>query len=489
MVVPVAAAEPLGGPGSGLILPTSLDGQEQDQEKSPTFADVIRTFGPEYRRRHGPTITEQQDRALRELVACWTPLMGTHAWTCDDCGTVVELPNSCNNRHCPTCGEGQRQIWAETTLAQLLPVEYYHVILTVPRPITLLAMANPRLLYPIMLHSGGEAIRRCGRKLFQLELALLSLLHTWGQILNSHLHSHSMLPAGGLWLNGRQWIDLSPEQIQRLLEGVSWEFPERFLKALRKAHKQGQLVFGDEPELEGLESPGAFQRWLEPVSHMAWVVRCPQVWDRRQASQDPEAAARTVAYLARYANRVALSNKRIVAIEDDQVLLRYKDYRDGGAVKIASIGGVELIGRFLKHLLPKGMHHIRRYGWMGRRTKNEKLQWLRAYFGVGEPDAVEKPQAADNEDADTDVIQTEEVEPAAGDETPSRPCRYCSGTMHLAHTTRRPKVSEILQMPRAWFWNAQAGPIITLGQKLKDAAKVKDAAKSADTSRSRGPPA
>ena len=136
-------------------LPESAADRLPQAESSLTMADVLRAFSSEYRRRHGLSMTVQQDRVLREMAACYTPLMGTHEWTCDDCGTVVELPNSCSNRHCPTCGDANRHKWAETTASQILPVEYYHVILTVPRQITQLALAHPRVLYPIMLRSGA----------------------------------------------------------------------------------------------------------------------------------------------------------------------------------------------------------------------------------------------------------------------------------------------------------------------------------------------
>lgn len=157
---------------------TSLPQTPTDnQQSSPTLADVIQTFSPEYRRRHNP-LPVQQDRVLRELMACFTRRMGTHEWTCDGCGSVVELPNGCNNRHCPACGGLKRAKWAERTASEILPVQYNHVILTVPHEITLLAMANPKVLYPLLLRSGAEAILRCGRKLFKAELAMLSLLHT-----------------------------------------------------------------------------------------------------------------------------------------------------------------------------------------------------------------------------------------------------------------------------------------------------------------------
>ena len=185
--LPEPPIAPLSVPG--LILPTPLDDALQESlpwealddvhelvegdralESSVTLADAIRTFGPEYLRRYGHIMTEQQDRVLRELTACYTPLMGTHKWTCDDCGTMVELPNACNNRHCPCCGDAKRRQWAANTASQLLPVPYYHVILTVPQQITQLALAYPSVLYGMMLRIGADAILRSGRLLFDVEL-------------------------------------------------------------------------------------------------------------------------------------------------------------------------------------------------------------------------------------------------------------------------------------------------------------------------------
>jgi hypothetical protein len=175
-----------------------------------------------------------------------------------------------------------------------------------------------------MLRAGAEALIRSGRKLFHVELALLSLLHSWGSLMNAHLHSHSMLPGGGLWTKGLKWIALSPEQIEDLLLLVSVEFPRRFLKALRKAHAEGLVTRVGDSGLEDL-SPEALERWLASCETTRWVIRCPQVWDRQGVVDDEENTRKTLKYLANYANRVALSNDRVVAIEGDQVLLRYKD--------------------------------------------------------------------------------------------------------------------------------------------------------------------
>jgi hypothetical protein len=442
--------------------------QKEDEtqvQEAMTLAQVFQRFGPKYRQRYGRTMTVQQDRALRELTACYTPLMGTHEWTCQDCGTVVDLPNACNNRHCPCCGDLKRRKWAATTASQLLPVPYYHVILTVPQQITQLAMANPGVLYPLMLKIGAEAIKRCGRKLFQVELALLSLLHTWGSLMNNHLHSHSMLPAGGLWTKGLAWIELSREQMEDLLLLVSTNFPRLFMKALRQAHAKGQLMFCGDPQLEGLKAPAGFERWLESFNTQRWVIRCPQVWDRRDANDDSEDAQKTVKYLANYANRTALSNERIEDIQGDDVLFRYKDYRDGGQWKSTLIEGVDFMGRFLQHLLPKGMHHIRRYGWMARRKGSEKFAWLEEHLRKAKPDVGELPVVA------------EDAEPLSEEELRSRPCRYCNGKMYLTHSTDRPRVSEILALPWSQFSQLKAGPIVTLGENVPEQAKQEQEAR------------
>ena len=199
--------------------------------------------------------------------------------------------------------------------------------------------------------------------------------------------------------------------------------------------------------------------WLASFNTKQWVIRCPQVWDRREAASDPENTQKTLKYLANYANRVALSNDRILGIDGSDVLLRYKDYRDGGRWKTQPIDGVEFLHRFLQHLIPQGMHHIRRYGWMARRAGNEKLTWLHEHFPVGEAAADENTQGDENTPGEPQV---------AGDE-PSRPCRYCPGTMYLSERTQRPRVIEIMWMPWGWFDLARPGPIVTLGANVSDA--------------------
>jgi len=419
------------------------------RKKSFTFADVLRRFVPDYRRLYA--VTEQQDKLLREMLACYTPVLGVHEWKCGDCGSSVQLPNGCNNRHCSTCGYAKRRRWAEKTCSQILPVKYCHLILTVPREITQLAMQNAKLLYSLLLVVGAKTVKACGRKLFQVELAMLSVLHTWGQLLNPHLHSHSLVPFGGLRVGALEWVSLSVEQMEELLKEVERELPKRLGKALRKAYAKDALQFDGDPELEHLQSPEDFERWISHLENMTWVTRCPEVWNRRQVGNGPNATTKVIEYLANYANRVALGDSRILDIEGNQVLLSYKDYRDGDQQKSVWVDGVGMIRDFLQHQLPRGMQHIRCYGWMARRAHNDKLEFLREHFA--------KDQQADPDEPAPEPLEEEEL---------TRCCRFCDGRMHEINSSRRPTVPEIMTIPLATFHHAQAGIRVSLGQRLPE---------------------
>ena len=174
---PVAASAPEPEPHAAaearrrFVVPNVIDGQAPVVRKPwPTFADALRTDDRDYRRVYGAQLTEQQDKVLREMLACYTPLLGTHEWTCRDCGTIVELPNGCNNRHCCTCGGARRRRWAENTCSQILPIEYGHLIFTLPQPLTQLAMINQRELYSLLLREGAYTLLDGGRELLGVEL-------------------------------------------------------------------------------------------------------------------------------------------------------------------------------------------------------------------------------------------------------------------------------------------------------------------------------
>jgi len=171
-----------------------------------TVADIFRVFGPAYRRKVGSALTGQQDRVLRELMVCRTEVLGGHQWTCPECGIVVELFNSCGNRHCPACGSRERRKWAARVRGDVLPIEYLHLILTLPHELTELVLDHGRVLFPLMLRTSAEAILQLVGAKYGAHPAVLSMLHLCGQLVNPHVHSHTLMSAGGLSLDGERWI-------------------------------------------------------------------------------------------------------------------------------------------------------------------------------------------------------------------------------------------------------------------------------------------
>ena len=231
-----------------------------------------------------------------------------------------------------------------------------------------------------MLQAGAQAILQLGRTALELEMAMLALLHTWGQLLNRHLHSHLLVPAGGLSLDApRRWTSLAAGEFLPHAE-LCRLFRQRFLDgltALTVAASSSFREVGERSRSRALLSGGS------ALADIEWVVRRHGVWDRSRLD-DADMARRTVNYLARYVNRVAISNERLIAIDGEEVLFHYKDYRDGNQRKIKRMPGIEFIRRFLQHILPKGLRHIRRSGFMGPRVGKERLALIRRQLGVAQ---------------------------------------------------------------------------------------------------------
>ena len=187
---------------------------------------------------------------------------------------------------------------------------------------------------------------------------------------------------GGLRENALEWVDLSHQHLKQLLAYVRRELPPRFCQALRKVYDQDRAAVRRRPGAGASAVTRRFERWLDPWENRSWIVRCGDSWDRRKADFGPDATMKVVGYLADYVGRIALSDSRILDIQGDHVLFQYKDYRDHNQLKAEWIEGVELIHRFLQHLLPPHFRHIRCYGWMAPRVKPEKRAFIRQYHGL-----------------------------------------------------------------------------------------------------------
>ncbi|MEK7751387.1 MAG: transposase, partial [Acidobacteriota bacterium] len=439
----------------------AAESESEEEEPSEAWraklemAEVFREFGPEYRRQFGDRLSVQQDRVLRELMVCRTEVLGAHHWSCERCGKEVALFHSCKNRHCPKCGAYDRRLWAAQVQADLLPIEYEHVVVTLPRPLTLLAFDHPRALYPLVLRTGAEAILRLARQQLEAELGVLILLHSWGQLMNRHVHAHSLVSGGGLWLHGERFIPLPSGEFLSLPE-LAREFRDLFLQRLDSLHRRGQLVL--QGDWRQLECGPAWQEFLEPLRHIDWVVFSRGVWDRREEAGKQGEVTRAVEYLARYANRIAMSNHRLLAIEGQEVLFRYQDHRAGGAWQTTSLPGVEFIERFLWHLVPQGLRRIRRFGWWGNAVRTAKLTLLRRLLGVRPPEPVDEAPPTQREEEPEEPLDRELLRLEEEQGTP-RKCRGCGGNMELTYQTRRPTVAELMRMPPTMELVVESGPV------------------------------
>ena len=288
---------------------------------------------------------------------------------CDQCGHCAISYNSCRNRSCPKCQAAARAKWLAEREAELLPVEeYFHVVFTLPQQIARLALQNAKIVYTILFRAVSETLLTIAAdpKHLGAAIGLLAVLHTWGQNLHLSPHIHCVVPGGGIspdhsrWIACRNSFFLPVKVLSRL-------FRTRFLIHLRKAFRKGKLQFRG--ELESLAQPAAFEELCRQAGKIAWVVYAKRPFG------GPE---QVLKYLARYTHRIAISNRRLISMEDGRVTFEWKDYADGGQTKTMTLEAVEFIRRFLLHVLPSGFVHIRHFGFLANRKRKASLALCRS---------------------------------------------------------------------------------------------------------------
>ena len=331
-------------------------------------ADVIRRFG-EQLLAAGP-VSPARRRVLRALVACRTAQLGGHVEACDACGYQRIAYNSCRNRHCPKCQASRQAQWLEERAEDLLPVEYFHVVFTMPEDIAAIALQNKRVVYGILFTASAATLRTIAADPRHLgaELGFVSVLHTWSQDLRHHPHVHCVVPGGGLAPDGR-WAPCRPGFFLpvRVLGAM---FRGKFLALLRAAFDRDELRF--QGALRALGERRAFTNCLDRAMQQQWVVY----------SKPPFGGPlHVLKYLARYTHRVAIGNRRILAIDDDGVTFRWRDRAQGNRPRTMRLRGVEFLRRFLLHVLPRGFQRIRHYGLLGNRKRAVKLAASRLALG------------------------------------------------------------------------------------------------------------
>jgi hypothetical protein len=340
-------------------------------------ADVFRRHGPAYREAHGGSMTSGQRRIMRDIEVCRTAALGGHVDECDACGHRVISYNSCRNRHCGKCQSLAKAEWLEKQAAQLLPVPYFHVVFTVPESMAAVALQNKRVVYRILFQSAAEALRRIARdpKHLGAKVGFLAVLHTWGQTLHHHPHVHCVVPGGGLspgqdrWVGSRRRFFLPVRVLSRLFRGI-------FLQRLEEACAAGEIQFHG--QMQRLNRPEKLKRLLKDSCRTGWVVYCKPPFGGPSQVLD---------YLGRYTHRVAISNHRLIRLEDGQVTFRWHDYGDGNKQKLMTLKADEFIRRFLLHALPRGFVRIRHYGFLANARREKNLRLCRQLLNVAaQPD-------------------------------------------------------------------------------------------------------
>jgi hypothetical protein len=372
-------------------------------------ADIFRAHAPAWRRQQVGHLSLGQLKVMSAIEQCRTAALGGHALRCDACDQQEISYNSCRNRHCPKCQAKAAQRWLEARQADLLPVEYYHVVFTLPAQISAIAYTNKAVLYKLLFDVAAETLLTIAAdsKHLGAQIGATLVLHTWGSALTHHPHVHGIVPGGGLSADGQRWVScrrgffLSVRVLSRL-------FRRRFVEELEKLHHTGQLQFFGEHA--GLADATVFNQWLVPLRKCEWVVYA------KRPFAGPEAV---LAYLSRYTHRVAISNRRLVAMNDDGVAFRWKDYRTKGRTrhKTMTLAPDEFMRRFLLHVLPGGFHRIRHYGLLANARRRANLAKARTLLDVDQPEPV-------NDETATTVM-------------PVFVCRCCGSAMRVVEIIKR----------------------------------------------------
>jgi hypothetical protein len=378
-------------------------------------ADIFRGHGPAWRQANAGHVSLDQLKVMSAIESCRTAALGGHVLRCEKCSHTLIAYNSCRNRHCPKCQGAAAKQWLAEREAELLPVPYFHVVFSLPARIADIAYQNKAVIYGLLLTVSAETLTTIAADPQRLgaRIGILSVLHTWGSALTHHPHVHMIVPGGGFSLDGQRWVRGRPRYLLPV-PVLSALFRRLLLDKLIAAHAAGKLqFFGEQAKLSDAK---AFAAHLAPLRNSKWVVYCKRPFG------GPEQVLR---YLARYTHRVAISNRRLIACDDNGVTFKWKDYRVEGPAryKVMTLPTHEFIRRFLMHVLPAGFHRIRYYGLLasGKRAENvARARKLLAPPPVLPVDAIKAASANTNEP-----------------QTPQHPCPCCGGPMIIIESFQR----------------------------------------------------
>ena len=351
-------------------------------------ADIFRDYGPAWRKANAGHINLSQLKVMSAIERCRSATLGGHVLRCSGCTKELIAYNSCRNRHCPKCQAGAAKRWLEARQDELLPVEYFHVVFTLPALISDIAYQNKAVIYNILFTAAAQTLKLIGAdpKHLGARVGVTAVLHTWGSALTHHPHLHCIVPGGGLSQDKKHWVRCRTSFFLPV-RVLSRLFRRLFLEKLQAAHSAGELKFYSKHA--SLADPMRFNKFVAPVRRIDWVVYAKR----------PFAGPKSVlAYLSRYTHRVAIANSRLLAADASKVTFKWKDYRRKYADRLGTmtLDTPEFIRRFLMHVLPSGFHRIRHYGMLANTNRESALALSRQLLCVPEPTQPEKDEEAIN---------------------------------------------------------------------------------------------
>lgn len=350
---------------------------------------------------------------MSAIEACRTEALGGHVAACTKCDHHHVAYNSCKNRHCPKCQGPAARDWMEARAEDLLPVEYFHLVFTMPAEIAQIAFWNKKAVYGLLFRASAQTVSTIAAdpKRLGARVGMTSVLHTWGSALTHHPHIHMIVPGGGLSMDGQRWVACKHGFFLHI-RVLSRLFRRLFIEGLLVLHRAGELTFyGD---LSDLADTKAFTKWLAPFRKSEWVAYAKPPFG------GPEAV---LAYLSRYTHRVAISNHRLISADANIVAFRWKDYRckSDDPRKVIRLATHEFIRRFLIHVLPDGFHRIRHYGLLASSKRKTNITKVRELLSV---------QTSEQIDIETPNAETASL-------TLCEPCPCCGGPMRIIEIFRR----------------------------------------------------
>ena len=372
-------------------------------------ADIFRAHGPQWRSSRAGHLSLGQLKVMSAIEHCRSAALGGHVLQCRACDHIQIAYNSCRNRHCPKCQASAARRWLEARQADLLPVDYYHLVFTLPAPISDIAWYNKSVVYSILFKAAAETLctiagdpRHLGAR-----IGVTLVLHTWGSAMTHHPHVHGIVPGGGLSLDGERWVACRPGFFLSV-RVLSRLFRRLFLEKLSDAQRAGTLQFFG--KYRALAETKSFSDWLKPLRHCEWVVYA------KRPFTGPDAV---LAYLSRYTHRVAIANSRLIALDEQGVTFKWKDYRAKERVrhKTMTLAPDEFMRRFLLHVLPSGFHRIRHYGLIANTTRKDNLMRARELLTNSKPE-----DATDAEINSADTVD-------GSDESVTYVCPDCGAPM------------------------------------------------------------